>query len=318
MTTRDLLKAIGGVSDEVVLRAKGDRRYPKHGVILAVAVAAALLLVGCVAVYLGLNQYSMGKSPFDDDPNSEMVAVSQGKTEDAITLAQKEWYAFLAEYDPEGKYLTNEDQIPEIADNYEYSYGCYTQEMVDQLTAIADKYDLKLLDTRIAFQNYQSDIFLEETGIHSLLNENSSVQISSMVGMFYPPCNFRMMPTIHTDMGAFYTTVQYNSKAYFPTQNIFYANLDEMEQWQKTAPDGIQLILGLSNDGRGIILADLDSAVISISVDGAVDPSGNPLTKEILETIAEAFDYTIRPENVDPDAITAKLQEAEDAVRPGE
>ncbi len=312
MTNRDLLMAIGGVSDEIVLHTKENRSRSRRSVLVA-AVAAALLLVGCAAAYLGLNEYSMGNSPFNDGVNEEMSAVSQGKTEDAITMAQKEWYAFQAAYDPEGTYATNEDQIPEIADNYEYNYGCYTQEMVDQLTAIAEKYNLKLLDTRIAFQNYQSDIFLEETGIHSLMNDSSSVQITGMAGMFYPPCNFRMMPTLDTGKGIFFTTIQYNSKDYFPTQNVFYADLSNMEQWEKTAPDGSRLILGLSNDGPGVILADLESAVISITVDGAENPTENPLTKEILETIAESFDYTIRPENVDPDAIEAKLQEAEQA-----
>ena len=312
MTNRDLLMAIGGVSDEAVLHVKENRSRARRSVLIAAA-AAALLLVGCAAAYLGLNEYSMGNSPFNDGVNEEMSAVSQGKTEDAITMAQKEWYAFQAAYDPEGTYATNEGQILEIADNYEYNYGCYTQEMVDQLTAIAEKYNLKLLDTRIAFQNYQSDIFLEETGIHSLMNDSSSVQITGMAGMFYPPCNFRMMPTLDTGKGIFFTTIQYNSKDYFPTQNVFYADLSNMEQWEKTAPDGSQLILGLSNDGRGVILADLEFAVISITVDGAENPTENPLTKEILETIAESFDYTIRPENVDPDAIAAKLQAAEQA-----
>ncbi len=315
MNAYELSNLLEQVSDHYIQEASEPMKHTKrkNKVWIIAAAAAALLMAGCVAVYLGLNEYSMGKSPYDDDVNSGMTAVSQGKTKDAITLAQNEWYAFQAAYDPEGTYATNEDQIIEIADNYEYNYGCYTQEMVDQLIAIAKKYDLKLLDTRIAFQNYQSDIFLEEIGVHSLLRENSSIRITDMAGMLYPPCNFRMMPTLDTGKGVFYTTIQYNSKAYFPTQNVFYADLDNMEQWQKTAPDGSQLILGVSEDGRGIIFADLEDAVISITVDGAENPAENPLTKEILEMIAESFDYTIRPVNADSNAIAERLQEAEQA-----
>lgn len=317
MTTEELTDLLGKVKDKYILEAETSRNCIKskktvnHRPILIAAAAAALLLVGCAAAFLGLENFSMGESPYNDGEQSDMVCISQGKQNTAIQNAQKEWFAFQADYDPDGTFSTNDDQIEEIPDNYEYNYGCYTREMADQLDAIAEKYNLKLLDTRIGFQPNQMPIFLEETGIHTLLREDSKVKITGMTGMFYPPCNFRMMPTLDTGEGRFYSTVQYNDKAYFPPENIFYTNLEQTKQWAHTAPDGTQLLLGLTEDGRGVILADFPDRIISIAIEGSADQPQKPLTEEILQTIVDSFDYSIRPQNMDHQTIQNKLQEAE-------
>ena len=78
--------------------------------------------------------------------------------------------------------MTDEPDIPGIPNQYEYTYSCYTQEMVDKVDEIVAKYNLKLLDVPIVFQRYQSDIFLEETGIQSLLLPDSNAQMLELVG----------------------------------------------------------------------------------------------------------------------------------------
>ena len=309
MTTEELTDLLGKVKDKYILEAETSKNCvnfkKKSGkkIILISAAAAALLLVGCAAVFMGLESFSMGESPYNDSEQSDMVCISQGKQNTAIQNAQKEWFAFQAAYDPGGTFSTNDDQIEEIPDNYEYNYGCYTQEMADQLNAIAEKYDLKLLDTRIGFQPNQMPIFLEETGVHGLLREDSKVEISGMAGIFYPPCNFRMMPTLDTGEGRFYSTVQYNDKAYFPPENIFYTSLEKTKQWEYTAADGTKLLLGLGEDGRGVILADSPDQIISIAIEGSADQPQKPLTEEILQNIADSFDYRIRPHDVDRQTI---------------
>lgn len=90
------------------------------------------------------------------------IITPYGRSGDAIQQALKEWYEFQESYDPDGALLTDEPDIPDIPNQYEYTYSCYTQEMVDKVDEIAAKYNLKLLKEWIPFQRYQSDIFLRK------------------------------------------------------------------------------------------------------------------------------------------------------------
>ena len=321
MNNMDLLKAISGVSDEPVLRAREPLHHSRRILLIAAAVAAALLLVGCVAAFLRLEDFSMGQFTYTQEydnqgntiePTEKTVdSLSQGKRGEAISEAQKEWFAFLDTYDPNGEFSTNDDAIDEIPDNYEYNYGCYTREMMDQLDAIVQKHNLKLLDTRIGFQSDQANVILEATGIDSLLRENSCVKIKQMAGMFYPPCNLRILCTLDSGDGRYDSTVRYDNLEYFPHDNIAAMDLDTTQQWAYTSADGTPLLLGLSQDGKAVIIADFPDAVMSIAIDGSADETTETMSKEKLEKIADSFDYRIKPQNVDRAAVEQRMQEAE-------
>lgn len=179
MTGKDLLTAMSGIDgryiEEAAPAAAPKTRSLRRPLLVAAAIAAALLLVGCGIVYaLRLQDMSIGKASytqrFDDkgkaiDPveKSLDIITPYGRSGDAIQQALKEWYEFQESYDPDYLLATNEPDIPGIPNQYEYTYSCYTQEMVDKVNEIAAKYDLKLLEEWIPFQRYQSDIFLEET-----------------------------------------------------------------------------------------------------------------------------------------------------------
>ena len=185
MTGKDLVIAMSGIDgryiEEAAPAAAPKTRSLRRPLLIAAAIATALLLVGCGIVYaLRLQDMSIGKATYTqrfDDKGKAIEPVEKsldiitpyGRSGDAIQQALKEWYEFQESYDPDYLLATNEPDIPGIPNQYEYTYSCYTQEMVDKVNEIAAKYDLKLLEEWIPFQRYQSDIFLEETGIQSLL-----------------------------------------------------------------------------------------------------------------------------------------------------
>ena len=83
--------------------------------------------------------------------------------------------------------MDNNPDHEEIPNQYEYTYGCYTQDMIAKVDKIAAKYDLTLLEEWLPFQAWQSDIFLAESGIGSLVQTDSGAEMTRLSGMFYPP-----------------------------------------------------------------------------------------------------------------------------------
>lgn len=339
MTGKDLLTAMSGIDgryiEEAAPAAAPKRRSLRRPLLVAAAIAAALLLVGCGIVYaLRLQDMSIGKASytqrFDDkgkaiDPveKSLDIITPYGRSGDAIQQALKEWYEFQESYDPDGALLTDEPDIPGIPNQYEYTYSCYTQEMVDKVNEIAAKYNLKLLDEWIPFQRYQSDIFLEETGIQSLLLPDSGAQITGMAGMLYPPYNFSMEFNLVTEnAGTLMTSYGYARKDYFPRAFPGGMDIDAYEQWDHTTPGGTKLLLALSGKGQGEIIAEQENAMIMISIDGnrATSHTNYPdasevMTKAELESIADQFDYSIQPKEVDRAVVEEKLAAAEEAYQ---
>lgn len=339
MTGKDLLTAMSGIDgryiEEAAPAAAPKTRSLRRPLLVAAAIAAALLLVGCGIVYaLRLQDMSIGKASytqrFDDkgkaiDPveKSLDIITPYGRSGDAIQQALKEWYEFQESYDPDGALLTDEPDIPDIPNQYEYTYSCYTQEMVDKVNEIAAKYDLKLLKEWIPFQRYQSDIFLEETGIQSLLLPDSGAQITGMAGMLYLPYNFSMEFELVTEnAGKLMTSYGYARKDYFPSASAGGMDIDAYEQWDHTTPGGTKLLLALNSKGQGEIIAEQENAMIMISIDGnrSLSHSRYPdasevMTKAELESIADQFDYSVQPKEVDRAVVEEKLAAAEEAYQ---
>ena len=339
MTGKDLLTAMSGIDgryiEEAAPAAAPKTRSLRRPLLIAAAIAAALLLVGCGIVYaLRLQDMSIGKATytqrFDDkgkaiDPveKSMDIITPYGRSGDAIQQALKEWYEFQESYDPDYLLATNEPDIPGIPNQYEYTYSCYTQEMVDKVDEIVAKYNLKLLEGWIPFQRYQSDIFLEETGIRSLLRQDSDAQITGMAGMLYLPYNFSMEFELVTEnAGKLMTSYGYARKDYFPSASAGGMDIDAYEQWDHTTPGGTKLLLALNSKGQGEIIAEQENAMIMISIDGnrSLSHSRYPdasevMTKAELESIADQFDYSVQPKEVDRAVVEEKLAAAEEAYQ---
>ena len=334
MNGKDLLIGLGSISPKYYDEVENDtiasatRHRPlRRPLLVAAIIALLLMLVGCAVVYvLRLQDMSIGTETytqtFDDD--GKYLDEPVEKTRDILTLfghsgdniqkATAEWFAFLETYDPDGALMDNNPDHEEIPNRYEYTYGCYTPDMVAKVDEIAAKYDLKLLEEWLPFQAWQSDIFLEETGIASLVLQDSGAQMEGLSGMFYPPYNFDVDITLRSDQlpNELWVTVLYAHKAYFPRDYPGGTDLSTYEQWDYAAPDGTPLLLALNNKGHGYVFAQPEDAVMILSVDGNYSASAYPaadqiMTTEELETTASLFDWSIRPQILDRNAVALRL-----------
>ena len=340
MNGKDLLIGLGSISPKYYDEAENDtitevkrHRTFRRPLLVAAIIALLLMLVGCAVVYvLRLQDMSIGTETytqtFDDNgryleepvEKTRAVLTLFGHSGDNIQKATAEWFAFLETYDPDGALLDNNPAHVEIPNQYEYTYDCYTPEMVAKVDEIAAKYNLKLLEEWLPFQAYQSDIFLEESGIHSLVRPDCGAEMTRLSGMFYPPYNFDVDIELSADSleNNLWITVLYARKDYFPNDYPGGTDLSLFEQWDYTAPDGTALLMALSNKGYGYVIAELDNAMMILAVDGNYSRSAYPteeeiMTREELEAAASFFDYSIQPQIKDRAAVAKKLEESNTA-----
>ena len=335
MTGKDILISLGDIDPKYYIEGEEGTLTINHSrvrksVLIAAVIALAAVLVGCAVVYaLRLQDMSIGTETytqsFDEngkaiDPveKTRDILTLYGHSGDAIQSAMKEWYAFTESYDPDGELMDNIPDHPEIPNSFEWTYSCYTLEMADKLQEIANKYNLKLLEEWIPFQVWQGGIFLEETGVGSLARPDSGAEVTRISGMFYPPQNFNMDFELALDGfdSKIWGRASYARKDYFPRDFPGGMDLSLFDQWDYTAADGTKLLLALSNKGSAYIIAQPENAMLIYWIDGNFSGSAYPtaekiLTKKQLEQIADVFDYSVQPHDVDRVAVQAKLDAAQ-------
>ncbi len=346
MNANDLLDLMNNTKDKFVMEAM-ESRAGKTGkkvlrlnrvALVAAILAVMLVLAGCVAVFLRLQDMSVGQDTYIQryDPSGKAIEPTEkvrqyinfsGYDSSPAQMASKEWYEFCESYDPEHKLMTNEPDLPDIPNDYEYCYGCYTPEMVQKLDEIAEKYDLNLLGLWVSIQRWQSDIALNAIGTTSLLKEGAQAEMGEVSGMLYPPYNFKFefdMKLTGEDAlwtKRLYATAVYRNTHYVPSQGGWFLDLENYDQWSYTTSDGTKLLLALGKyNGSAFLVAEQKDAFYTIEIDSNINYTDYPdpadlITKEGVEQVAEVFDFSLIPTQIDADAMQADLEAAEAAYQ---
>lgn len=342
MNKHQLLDMMNSIRDKYVMeavesreqsggKAKSHLRLHRVG-LLAAVLAALLLLAGCVAVYLRLQDMSIGKDTYVQSHDEKGRAIEPTEKEWEVLnfsgiagspeqKASAQWYEFTESYDPEGKYLNDDPDIPDIPNNYEYVYGCYTKEMVDKLDEIKDENHLQLLETQIPIQRYQSDIALEALGKTSLLREGADATIGKVSGFLFAPYNFKLEYdlTLTGDNPPWSKPVMvtelFQHKGYIPYNGYWGVNLDAYQQWNYTTSQGVSLLIAWGKGG-GFLICPQDDGILTINISGSSTQSRFPEAdqvpgKEAMEAFAEAIDFSLDHAAFDAAAIQPKLDQAE-------
>lgn len=338
MTALELMYQLGTVDDKYVLETAQAREAIRHrpklrrGLLIAAVIAAALLLAGCAAaVLLNLNAMRLGQwqpvkpdtiDAYGDPVPTEVprdVLTLQGTAGSPNYLAAKEWFDFTESYDPDYEKLraSNDFRPP---DAY-YSYGCYTQEMIDKVDEICAKYGLELLGARAFDENEQT--FFDALGIPGIHREGAVSQTSERY--CYPSGSFGLMGNF-TLPGTYSGTVYYygygcSMKSVFDSSMLYLEDLQGYSQWNYTTSDGQNLLLA-QKGGHALIIADRADSFISVSIrkEELVDPDRDFVTlpegHAFLETVAETFDFSFQTHPVDMEAANARMEaQIEEAVR---
>jgi len=323
-----LLKSLNNVRDTYILAAEDFRQgrgrktvSMKRILLIAAVIALSLLLVGCAVVYiLRMQDMKVGEYSFyvpveyDEEgnviPHETHEPITQLSLQGANMEALAEWVAFTNSYDPE---LTIANQADLAAreggadspwnfpENYHLTYGCYSQEMVDRLNAIVEKYGLKLLSEYVDFNWWESQALLDSLSIDGLLYDDSGAAYWD--GYLYLQGTFDLNIQLTLDMDGWsweqgMVNYRYSLKDYFDPVTGSMLESHDYQQWDYTRQDGKTVLLVL-NTGTARIYADLPDAFISIYLDPVIRVDGEevPMTKEALEQFAELFDLDVKPQS---------------------
>ena len=326
MKAIDLLIGFGSVKDSYVISVEEFRQGKKGAQIkrlstrkmwlIAAVIALMLLLVGCAVIhFLRMQDMKVGEYSFyvptEYDENGNVIPV---ETQEPITLlslqgtnmeALAEWLAFTNSYDQDGTILIEADGTGsewELPYNYQLTYGCYSQEMVDKLDEIVNKYHLKLLSSYIPLNYYESSVLLNSLGLKGLVKTDPDVQVEYGDGDFHIEGTFTLNMEISLDMGDWSweqgsASYRYSLKDYFDPLTGSMLESHDYTQWDYTRKDGKKVLLVL-NEGTARIYADLPKAFISIYLDPVICVDGNEvsMTQEALQQLAELFDLSIEPQ----------------------
>lgn len=299
-----------GTKNSTLKEPTQGRKIFRKPLLIAAIVALMLFLMGCAAVVLlHLNDLKIGERTYTKHPLyledgtktqatekvQEIIAL-QGIAESPNQQAAKEWYDFLQSYDQD-RALANHAEGFSIPAAY-HAYGVYTQEMVDKVDAICQKFDLKLAGEGALLLTQVEDRIPEILGINGILKKGTSAQASYVGGRFYECGNFNLDYRITANgFQEVFVGYSYADKAYFSTMYLTIEESEKVQEWNYTTKDGTQLLLVKTAD-RGYIFCDREDAFLQITLGGKLEDLPN-MTKADMEAFAEILDYTLKPDKVE-------------------
>ena len=357
MTSMELFDILGTARDSYVQEvqrirtgactAKTKKPSRRRLLLIAAIVALTLLLVGCAVVYvLRMQNLHVGEyttympTIYDEDGN--VIPVETRKPTQLLSIqgvhmdALAEWVEFTNSYDQDGSIMSAAERAfreggpgnPwDFPDNYHLTYGCYSQEMIDKLDEIVEKYDLKLLSADTTCQRYEMSVMFEALGFDGMMLDSPKAKVEYADGYFHLEGSFWLelfltMEGEHWKCDDEIVTVLYSVKDYFDPRTSGVLDFNNYTQWDYTREDGRQVLLALS-EGAARIYADTPEAMMIVSLSGNtwIDGKQVNMTPEALEEIAELIDLNIHPHaaeqaNVDRlKAAAIAAHEAEQAAK---
>lgn len=337
MTAMELMSCIGQVKGELVLEArnmpapgmKRPRRGVKRALLIAAVISLLLLLVGCGVVYvlqmknLKVGQRETTRHVFDEyhrevigeETVPQQVLTLSGLKGSPSYQAAKEWFDFQQSYDPDGtirKEAFQGDPEAQFPDTY-WTYRTYSREMVDKLQELAGKYGLKLLGAPMEFTSMSG--FTRAVGIDHVLLPDSEVSAYLDGGDCYPGGNFNISMDLNMPEGEGMWPYTIHARLVYCRQDCLstefeYLDLEQdWKEWSYTTASGATVLILRAPEGEAYLFCDCSDAILTVHFEAGFNPLTDIpdfvpewMTDRQVEQVADAIDFTIRPQLPDPDA----------------
>lgn len=318
MNAFDLLESIGNARDVYIAAAMEEvprkrRISGRRLVMVALAAALALLMVGCAVAYvLSLQELKIGENtvtePEHYGPNWEVIEAKE-KTYEVLSVqgfadspnqkAVMEYRAYLDTIDAD--VVSDEEKLAKRQE-------------------IAQKYDLKLLTEGISIHYLQGDALPEKLHLSNFCIEQPYAKTHYVSGRFHREGNFQIHMNIEPVDGLMdwpyfiAADYRYYQKGYFVYDYVSVEYLDSFQEWEYTTPDGKSALLALGKEDA-LIIAERENGIFCVQFDSRMGV--DTMTKETMEQIADLFDFSVTPSltNEEMQDVEVKLQQVEELQR---
>lgn len=295
---------------------KKDSTYPaKSGALLAAVLAGSLLVATTAyAVYsFGLRDLHLGKENVldlsgrnswadeiveKDIPTREVDLISlAGIAGSPEYRACSEWRTFQENYDTDGTILAETGNgFTGIAEEYELVYGCYTQEMADEVDRLCEKYGLSRL-TDFSLADDYDDLCSQADVGNFCKSSKGNTGWFFYGGYVYADKTFYMEgkaawkgSTLHT---ANYELSRTMKGSFHPvTLNV--GAVEDYHEWNYTTKDGQNVLLA-NSDSRALILVERGESFLVVNVLNDLVSDTFETSDELLEELADIFDFSAIP-----------------------
>lgn len=252
-------------------------------------IAAALMIVVLGGTALATNLFGL-RSIIVSDPYATPEAVGdvialQGLPESPEFRANAAWMDYLAGQDLE-KAAAEAEKSGALPQGYEF-YTVYSQEMADQLEAIARDNDLAL--------HTDARDFYSAADLYAALGTDPFISgCAAVSGYVYEDGSFQADGTNVADKCYEYQ-LGYYRKGTFSEVTLNVGDAEKYEEWIYTTASGVDVQLSMSSD-RCVLLADLPDGFAAVNLLGGT--AGNsvfmpePVTAEELQAFADQFDFS--------------------------
>ena len=285
--------------------------------LVAAIISLMVFLMGCAVVLFTLQDMQIGEYTYIQsryiDKNGEKIPAKE-VTKDVISLqgikgspsqmAAQEWHEFESNYDIDRTLLNEADKNPiKVSREYD-AYFVYTQEMVDKVDEIAEKYGLKLAGEIALVQQENPEIFYESLGISGLSKDGAKAEFDFSGGYFYACGNFKAEFEIKlSQRDAIYGSIRYCGKEYLDTVFAYITNIDTYEQWIYKLPDGREALI-ITGEGHARIFCDTETAFITVSF------NAEKLSKQDVELVADSINFSMVPQKPDMEEANRRIEVA--------
>lgn len=311
----------GQFSSDAKFNGETNRiKRTRKPLLIAAIVALMVLLMGCAVLLLHLEDLRVGEETYVDGmrytqdgskiPETEKVRhfISIGGAEGGRNYqALKEWMEFKQSYDPDGT-IWKENSGFEKPAQYNNYVDAYSQQMLDKIDELCQKYDLKLEGAAVIFQRSDGDLFSQALGIDSVVNGNQYLQTEFGGARAAESGNFNAsyqatLKNPQTQQEFTFTLIyDYRSKDCFSSGYLMIEDGENVEQWNHKLPDGTDVLIASDKGGDAYLLIDREDAFIDITIRNVGwnwDSPGDVMSHRDMELIAESLDFSLKPQQIE-------------------
>lgn len=325
MNGENLLTGLSYIDRKYIEEAEKDtissRRMIHKPFLIAAIIALMLLLMGCAAaVLVHLNDLRMGEETYTDNhryhsdgstiPAGEKVKSVyslQGAEGSKNYSAAMEWYEYIRSEPPR-------DPDFQVSRAYD-AYYASSQDMVDKVDAICEKYGLKLAGERAVDPRSDTELITEMLGISGILKKNAGATAEYAGGVFYECGNFDLVYQLNLTDSTWTRGIPvhyiYRGKDFFDTLRLEIRDTETAQQWNLSLEDGTELLI-VNADNNVHILCDRADAFLTVYFESVYDiGNGQPeiMTRQDIEQVAKALDYTLKSTQIaDMEAAKAHIE----------